>query len=237
MPYSEKHNILFIHIPKCAGKSFEMYLGIHDSHFGSPNNRSKLNEISKYFLNISSNKRALNTLIGVVDKSFTAQHLTLQEIILGNWLEHNIIENAIKIAIIRDPFERACSLFNHWYIYEPENSNKKQENIKSHFSRFLEEIPKFRNSKKHSIVSHFRQQTDYLRNTKGSIESVNLIRLENIELDVKNFCTKYDFQNLLKSKVPAKKESHIELYDKLRTSENLNLVKKLFSDDYELLNY
>ena len=76
MPLSHENEVLFIHIPKNGGKSFEIFLDIHHQYNGSPNNRSFLNKVSKFLLNITSNKNAKHQLMGVLDKSFAAQHLT-----------------------------------------------------------------------------------------------------------------------------------------------------------------
>ena len=61
-------------------------------------------------LNLTGNRRAEETLLGVIDRSFTAQHLTLQEIELGNFLPSDVLESSTIVAVIRDPLDR--SLFS-----------------------------------------------------------------------------------------------------------------------------
>lgn len=234
MPISHKYKTLFIHIPKNAGKSFEIFLGIHNQYEGAPNSRSFANKVAKYFLNKTTNVNAVKQLIGTGDKSFATQHLTLQEILLANWVDNQTLKQYRRVAIIRDPFDRAFSLYNHHrLVHTPETI----ESIEDGFFAFLNQIEGLRNSSDHAIISHFRQQVDYLRDLKGNIDSVAVLRLENLKEDVNSFCERKSLDALKNKSLPISKESKNDFRDKAKSQRNIDLVYNLFKDDFESLGY
>ncbi|MEP2652774.1 MAG: sulfotransferase family 2 domain-containing protein [Paraglaciecola sp.] len=232
MPIAEKYNVLFIHIPKNAGKTVEIMLGIHGSYKGSPNARSRFNALMKFLLTKSMNKLALCQLIGVIDKSFASQHLTLQEIELNNFIKAETLNSLIKLAIVRDPFDRAFSLFNHWV------KNVDVDCVEEEFYRFLNSIDERRMSEKHSVACHFRNQIDFLRNTKGEYDSVSICRLENLEKDLLDFCDRHGVEVNVASTLKATVfESDSKTKRKAMSSRNGELVFNLFMEDYKHFNY
>lgn len=225
MPISDKHKIIFIHIPKNAGKSFEIMLGIHNQYHGSPNSRSKLNAGLKYLLTSSKNKKAEKLLMGVIDKSYAAQHLTLQEMILGNWLNKEQLNEYHRIAIVRDPIDRAYSIFNHT------SRDFDINNVEEKFNSFLNEIPYRRFDQKHSRSCFYRQQIDYLRDLRGDIDSVKLLTLENLHNDWKNICEELGLKELMQTQITSKIESNNEHRTLALSDRNIKLIEALFLDD------
>lgn len=231
MPVSHKHKILFIHIPKNAGKSFEIFLNIHNSYNGSPNSRSKINAGLKYLLRLTSSKDAERTLIGTIDNSYAAQHLTFQEIILGNFLSKEILNSYLKVAIVRDPYDRAFSLFNHVI-----NNKISDQNVEETFYEFLISIDKYRHSKKHHIACLFRQQIDYLKDTEGDINQINILRLDFLQSDLKLFCLKNSLQINQQKDISSKIESDYSLKNTAMSYRNRTLIEFYFRDDLRFKN-
>ncbi len=233
MPISHKYKLLFIHIPKNGGKSFEIFFDIHNQYSGSPNSRSLLNRAAKFLLSKSTKKASVQNLMGVIDKSYAAQHLTLQEIILGNWVNNDILERYYKVAIIRDPYDRAFSLFNHW----SSNIKSTVESIEQDFFDFLSKIDSYRKSSDHNLASHFKKQVDFLKNLNGEITNIELLHLEKINEDVANFVKKINLTKEKSLSFPINKESDNKLRDNSKSERNLEKVYDLFREDYELLGY
>ena len=232
MPISHKDKLLFIHIPKNAGKSFEILFGFHDAYHVAPNMRSWPNRAAKLLLNITSSKNASKQLLGIMDKTLALQHTTLQEMILLNLIDEKILNEYLIVAMVRDPFNRAFSLFNHWMYTD----NLSESNIEEEFNLFLSKIPDYRASSDHNRASHFRTQVEYLRNLKGLIEGIDILRLEFFKEDIKSFSEKYSYLHLDYNRVKDfKKESNSKLKKMADSPRNRQLVKALFKDDYDFL--
>ena len=153
MPYSKLNNILFIHIPKCAGKSFEVALNLTTKEEAFKYTwRSFLNKVSKYFLILTRDKKSKLRLWGVLDISLTSQHLTYAEIELLDLLDRTILDESIKVAIVRNPYDRAVSSYNHM------NQNHKYKNFLDFAKNYYLET-----SKRHNDLAHKRSQIDFLR--------------------------------------------------------------------------
>lgn len=112
MPYFPDQKLLFIHIPKNAGKSVEMALGLDKtlSDLYRLGRRGIANRAAVLLQRLTAPSQARRRLHGVLDVTLTAQHLTFQEIRLLNLAP---AEGVRSFAVIRDPFERAVSTFLH----------------------------------------------------------------------------------------------------------------------------
>jgi hypothetical protein len=100
MPYIEKHNLLFIHIPKTGGTAIERALGIK-----SANEPKKL---------ISKQKELIEGVKTV------PQHFTPD--ILRERLGEDVYESSIKFAVVRNPYTRVLSE----YFYRNKTGNMKR---------------------------------------------------------------------------------------------------------------
>jgi hypothetical protein len=76
MPIFHKHKLIFIHIPKNAGKSIEAgFLGRKGPDSGK---RSHLNAACKLLMRLTSKPVPQRDLLGSLDYTFAAQHMTLK---------------------------------------------------------------------------------------------------------------------------------------------------------------
>jgi hypothetical protein len=223
MPYSQKNNILFIHIPKCAGKSFEVALGIAtNQEVNKYKWRSNFNRAGKLLLNLTRDENAMPRLWGIEDISLALQHLTYVEIEILNLLSFEILKNAIKVAIVRNPYDRAVSSFKHM-------AKEGQS-----FKQFLLEYYNQPN-RNHNDLAHKRPQIDFLRDKSGKIAVNNIIHFETLYDDFEKFVTKY---NIDTAKLPhIGKQNRISTYKEYYCEETKSLVEKMFKEDIEHLGY
>lgn len=219
MPYSKEKNILFIHIPKCAGKSFEVAIDIATSkEVKNYKWRSHFNRFGKLILKKTKDKKALDRLWGINDYTFALQHLTYTEIELLNLLDKKTLDNAIKVAIVRNPYERALSSFFHM----GENYDNFKDFLNKHYNS---------PNRDHNALAHKRQQIDYLRDKKGDIAVDNILRLEHLNEDFERFKNKYKINS---NKIPhIGKQKDDNVIEKYYDSESKKLVKILFKDDFD----
>jgi len=223
MPFSKEKNILFIHIPKCAGKSFEVALGIATIEEVTKYKwRSFFNKASKYFLNLTKDRKSMERVWGVCDISLTLQHLTYSEIELLNILSKSELDNAIKVAIVRNPYDRAVSSYKH------------MGSSFSDFEDFLNNYYKSKN-RNHNDLAHKRQQVDFLRDKKGNVVIDNIIRFESLESEMEDFLINNGVQ--IKSVPHIGKQHRNEDYRSYYNPNTRKIVEELFNDDITHLNY
>ena len=93
MPISHEHKAIFIHIPKNAGSSIELSMGMQ---FGDMH----------------------QTLWGVFAHRIVLQHLTAAEL-KDNYVSRDIWDSYLKFAVVRNPWSKAVSEYNWYTRYGP----------------------------------------------------------------------------------------------------------------------
>jgi hypothetical protein len=228
MPYDPKRNLLYLHIPKCAGKSVEVALGlVSKSDVAKYRWRNPLNRIAKGLLRLTEDSLAKRRLFGTIDFTLNAQHLTLQEIILLQLIPLSSLKKATIVASVRHPEERAVSLFRHWLgdnFQDPEQFN-------TAFAEFLSQM-EMESGGSHGKIALFRQQYDYIRSSIPEIQAGTLLRVESLAEDLKSFSAATKFQ--LSSLPQMGKEA---ITGKWLSPTNRESVRRLFPDDFRFLGY
>lgn len=231
MPYTESHNILFIHIPKNAGKSIEVSLGIRSkSELMSSNHRGFLSRCFKYGIKLTARKRNLASLWGTWDYTLALQHCTLQEYALLGFLDTLPSKDFKTLAVIRNPFDRIVSTFYHF-----RNEN---EDINDFIERFFKSDT---NNIDHNLKAHRRPQVDFLKDEQGIISIDYLLlfddlaeyfnsKMKNLGYSIKELphVTNTN-RSSVKSlpKLSSKSKGFVEAYFK----EDLNLYRRLKSSE------
>ena len=224
MPYFPRHRTLFIHIPKNAGKAIESALKIrfHDdtSVVGT---RSLTNRFFKLLLDKTSSKEAKQLLHGTLDASLPAQHLTLNEIeLLAPSISHN--SKSRKFAILRNPFERAVSIFNHLRI------NKEEINFRN-FDKFLKTWePNEFSTKEENIMK--RPQSSYITNWKGAIGVDKVLRFEELERDFNNLLVEWNITADPLRQVGGKISE--EVRSELLVNSTKKQIERIYCHDFEI---
>ncbi len=223
MPYSEKNNLLFIHIPKCAGKSFEVAMGIAtEQEVKKYKWRSTVNLLGKAILKVTRDKKAMPRLWGMGDISLTLQHVTYTEIELLNLLPQTKLDSAIKVAVVRNPYDRAVSTYKH---------------MGEGYADFKDFVSNYYNSpsKRHNELAFKRTQLDYLRDSKGRVVVDNIIRLENFQADFDAFTAQHGLSH--KPLQHIGKQKGKSSYRDYFCTETKRMVENLFGEDIQYFNY
>jgi len=228
MTYNPNKNLLFIHIPKNAGKSIELALGfVNESELLLRKNRSLFNRSAKYILSKTANKNNFLKQHGTVDFSICSQHLTLQEITHLGFLSKAQLENCFSFAVHRNPWARALSTYNHFY---PNNLFNKEQ-----FNDFLSNWYD-KNHMEHNKLAHSRPQLDFIRDIYGAINIDFLLCFERIDVDFKLLTDKL---NLTDISLPfiGKGSFGADEYRYFYNHKARDLVAKRFECDVEYFEY
>jgi hypothetical protein len=224
MPYFPEHRTLFIHIPKNAGKAIESALKIKfygdHSLVGA---RPLSNRFSKLLLNMTSSKEPKQLLHGTLDFSLPAQHLTLNEIAL---LLPNILNNSEskKFAILRNPYERAVSIFSHL------RTNKIVIN-RQNFDKFLKDLEMGELCTLPERIMT-RPQSSFIINSSGAIGVDNLLRFECLEKDFNNLLVEYNITAAPLCQVGDKISP--EMRSALLVNSTKKQIERIYSRDFEI---
>lgn len=210
MPINKNLNIIFIHIPKCAGTSLAMSLGMDP---GPP----------------PRHKKNLNILYGIDEKN----NIVLQTLpfkYYSNYLDNNFINKAIKITCVRNPYSRAVSD----YLWSNRNCNSFYDFLKL-IKKTLEnknedEIIQYNNI--HS--NHFLPQYKYIE-LNNQFDNIDIIlKIENIDKDFnKKIKNKYPKLKL----VHVNKNKSYNYFDYYNDKRCIELINNIYKKDFEIFNY
>ena len=155
MPISYTYNLVFIHIPKCAGTTVEKIIGTStpDEYFSSWKNIQK-------------------------GKLKTSQHFTYLE--LKNDLDINWDEFFV-FSIVRNPYARFVSEYNyrrHIFL----KSNDPKSDVGS-FLQFANMLKMKVHDRVKRFDGHLETQSSYLNNKNNEIEkSINVFKMEDMSI-------------------------------------------------------
>ena len=115
MPISHDYKCLFIHIPRTGGTSFRKILGIDkENEFSLSKSLELIN--GKGLLSMCNRNPELPS--HKVPRVLHKEHLCMKHIFQLNIIDRNIFDEYLKFAFIRNPWDKALSVYtNHYYIY------------------------------------------------------------------------------------------------------------------------
>lgn len=222
MPYSKQHNLLFIHIPKNAGKSIEQSLGIRTKgQLLSSQHRSLLSRAFRLGTKLTGRTRNLDSLWGTWDVSLALQHCTYQEYCQLGFIERLPRTDFKTLAVFREPVDRAISTFFHF--------KRPDETLEDFISRFFIRQADVLD---HNLVAHRKSQLDFIRGVDGSICMDYLLHFDELEKSYEKALSNEGFENISLPHITNTRRSSIERSDIL-TSTALNMIEEIFSDDIE----
>lgn len=224
MPIIDKYHLIFIHIPKNAGKSIEdALMGVGASRKGR---RTNLNRAAKYLEKITEDKKVKETLIGSLDYTLCTQHLTYQEIEILRLTTPDKLSTYKKFAVIRNPYDRIISTIMHFYRNEKIESSI---DFQAFLQKWLSKEPK-----DHNQIAHRRTQTEFLTG-KEKLLDCEIIQFENINTDFELFC-KQNGINVDTLGWSGKQRAERD-YRSFHTEITKKITEKYFEEDLENFKY
>ena len=224
MAYIENLNLLFIHVPKNAGKSIESSLGIAtDKLLQAPRTRSFSNLVAKYLLNKTQNRMARSCLFGSFDYVLCAQHLSYQEIEFLNLIPRLKLQNVCSFAVIRNPYDRALSTYRHF------NKDTSLSGFKVFWKNAIGH-----SILDHNVIAHLRTQRSFVVNAHDEIAVSKLLRFERLRADFDEF--------VKKSNISVRPLSHLGRHPTLNYEDFYDkdaklLVQGIFKEDFDEFSY
>ena len=103
MPFSLQHKCLFIHIPRNGGVSFRVALGI-----SKPTDSTPASELNGDFDLEPLNENDLLMILPL-------HHLCMKHIYMLGAIEHSLIVESLKVAFVRNPWDKVLSAYSHYY--------------------------------------------------------------------------------------------------------------------------
>ena len=228
MPYfkNNKHNILFIHIPKTGGTSIEKYFSEK--------------------LNIGLNK---NTLFGFLPNDIKTQnnidifaclhHITYRKIMKYKIFFNIDLNNLEVISIVRNPYSRIISDLFYWSshisilkknVKESERIDelKNKINVNSSKDEFFCAIKEYLNG---WFDNHNIKQSEFVIDDNGElIKRIKILRTESLTQDMINLGYS-DF-----SKMENVGLQKVDYKDYLN-ADSISLINEYYSKDFELFGY
>ncbi|MGM0583328.1 MAG: sulfotransferase family 2 domain-containing protein [Pseudomonadota bacterium] len=231
MPVFHDYNLIFIHIPKNAGRSIEeAFLGEGWQHSGK---RSWLNAGAKWLLRWTSSHRPHRELLGSLDYTFAAQHMTLRELTELGLVTARTCPGFRSFAIVRNPYDRAVSsVFHH---FGPELRLGRREirdkaGFTSALRSWLDHDPS-----DHNQIAHRRPQFDFLTLRGDEVDVDEVIRYERLSDDLAAFCKRNELPPIKLGW--AGKNKRRRDYREYFSDESRAYFEEWFIDDIERLGY
>jgi hypothetical protein len=178
LPFFRDQNLLFVHIPKNAGRSIEAALL---GPTGSPDDgrRSWSNRLATGAQRCTAAVGIRERLIGTLDMTVAAQHLTFAEIELLGLLPADQLAHCRRFCVCRNPFDRAVSSVFHFCgrnlnegaVGTPQD----QSEFERALGRWLDRTPR-----DHNELAHRRTQAAYVRDSRGQPAVPYVLRFERL---------------------------------------------------------
>jgi hypothetical protein len=201
--FSHSHNVLFIHIPKTAGQTIANYfIGLDGLAW---------EDREQYMMFQNGNP---------VHGPPQIAHLTLDEYYRSDLISDDLIDGAIKFAVVRNPWDRLWSEYNfNW------------QHIMS-WDEFFKYFPEYiydDHATGRDALRHILPQTAFIDDT------VEVLKFENLDQDFSAFCQRhnvpdYGLRNSLNVQSIAPFES---VYD----AQKIKAVSDYYADDIEAFGY
>lgn len=231
MPLFHEHSLVFIHIPKNAGKSIEAaFLGEKAPNSGK---RTPINALSKFLLRRTARNEPYHDLLGSLDYTFAAQHMTWHEITSLGILRANGCLGYLPFAVIRNPYDRVISSVLHHFARQIRSGAleiRNSEDFTWALHEWLDEEPR-----DHNHIAHKRNQFDFLTIDGNSLEISELLRYENLSSDLEGFCNRLGIKPVKLGWEGRNKRDRD--YRDYFCMNGKNLLRKHYGKDLDLLGY
>ncbi len=227
MPIFHDLNLLFVHIPKNAGRSIEeaLYGNARAPHSGR---RSFLNRAAHSLCLLTAPRDVTSNLVGTLDQVLVAQHLTYGEMDLLGLLPE---DSSARFAVCRNPYDRVVSSVSH---FADARKHEAMPNTPGEFERALQ-LWLDRAPNDHNERAHRRPQIDFLLDRRGERAVETVLRYEELAQDFDAFMKSVGLPRIT---LPwhgqsARSRNHREYL----TATSRMLIETEFGDDIEAFEY
>lgn len=211
--YSDKHKFIFIHIPKNAGSTFVQ-------------NYTDGKRIKRFEI--------LNEELGYDRDPVYGNHMTYQ--IIKNLVDHNSVtldyDNYFKFCVVRNPWERMVSLYQHrmrkidkTFQGKPRNSAQDKEDLLKGFNHWL-----LHTRHVSDTVLTKTPQLHWITDANGNIIADKIINIQNYDEELDMI--------LKRLKVPRQKRKDFNRskkdsssYHEVYSEESKKHIEKYFASD------
>ena len=227
MAYIADKNILFVHIPKNAGKSIEAALDLlGGSSFKALGGRHSANRLFTYFQRRTRNVDAARVLHGTLDVALCAQHLTLQEIQLLRFLPDTARDGLRSFCVCRNPWDRALSTYRHFRAVKDPDPAK----FEAFCGQWYDQP-----ARDHNELAHQRLQIDFILDVRGRPGVDRILRFESLASDFSLLCADWALDA---TKLPhIGKQGTGAAYQIFYTDRAKEIIAERFAEDVEYFGY
>lgn len=231
MPFLKEKNLIFIHIPKNAGKFIEDRYLMSDFPNSEANqgNRTIISNIARAFLKLDEDSQIFAKTHGrrMFDIGLVAQHLTLIEMQLYGLVPRDLFELKV-LASVRSPYSRALSL----YCNVVNQNNWNQNDFEEFCGNWTKD---FNLNYRHIKLCQKRLQVDFLMDIDGNInQNINLVHVENLMEELKVFERENNLQVINYEK---RKNINLNIKKPKLSKIAIKHINDNYSKDFEILNY
>ena len=182
MPIFADLQLLFIHIPKNAGRSIEKAL-LQGCSSPDGGRRSIINRAAHSVMRLTRPRFAESHLIGTLDQVLAAQHLTYGEIdLLGLLPTEDHDTNFEVFCVCRNPFDRVVSSICHFSGADDREWPADRAGFERALATWLD-----RPLTDHNERAHRRPQSDYILDRRGRASVRTILRYESLSDDFARF--------------------------------------------------
>lgn len=226
MAYDPQRKLLFIHIPKNAGKSIEDALGfVPKRYIEQPGSlRRPLNRMLKRLLFRTNHPYPGDRLFGPLDVVLCAQHLGLPEIEALRLLTPAALDETRIFTVVRNPFDRAVSVFHRFSA---------SNNIED-FKLFWRDSESAHRAD-HHYAAFLRTQLSFLRDLSGGIVVERILRYENLKENFRNLCLEFGLEYKTLEVIGARQ--HDIPYQEFYDAEAKEMIEHYFQEDITYFDY
>jgi len=215
--------LLFIHIPKNAGRSIEKAFmdAEKKADWGRPN---PINRFAHLLGKLSRSEFAIRHLVGTQDIPVAAQHLTYAEIELLGLMPKK--QPVTTFTVCRNPFDRVVSSVTH-FMGPQENASAFELALAEWLDLPLAD---------HNIRAHRRKQVEFVLDSRGRPAIQEILRFENLEHDFLAFTKRIGRTDLSlpwRGKAKARSRNLSDIF----SERAYRLVKSAYGEDLEFFRY
>jgi hypothetical protein len=232
MPFFDKYNVLYVHIPKTGGWTiydiFDFPQTIAHIHEIEKNDsiemKRKYKELTEKHLYGYERKITIDD----IDRLFEPSHYTMQVI---NQIYGERFNNSYKFCFVRNPYDKIVSRYHF-------NDNRLMNKTNLTFDEFVlalyhKYLANYDNMD-HNVISHFMSQYDYCFDNNGVKIVDDIYKFENFEEDMLTIMLKFNIHK----EIPHHNQTTHDHWSKYFTNPVTEaIIYCIYKKDFDVFGY